>query len=197
VRLATWPGHRPLAAGKNLGVIADTRVITMPEFVLSSLNVLWESIAREIAADPFVVGSDVEEYLTRWQKGVGIADEAIDRGLFIERLIRPAYVQGVVRGLLSGGAGGTGGAEVTLYGRGWGEIEEFAARSAGEIASRAALEQAVEACAMLAHVWPEAGRHPLEAMGRPVLRCGKKLKEGAGRSDGDVELSGAVLRAMV
>jgi hypothetical protein len=136
----------------------------MPEFVLSRLNVLWESIAREIAADPFAIGSDPESYLARWQRGVGIADEAIDRTTFVERLIRPAYAQGLARSLRAGGA------EVRLYGRGWALIEEFAGASSGEIRSREDLERAVETCAALVHVWPENHKHPIDAMGRAVLR---------------------------
>jgi hypothetical protein len=164
--VATWPGWQPRSAGSGLAVIADTTPIAMPEFVLSSLNVLWESIVRQIAEDPFVVERDVEAYLIRWQRGVGIADEAIDRGLFIERLIRPAYAQGLVRLLMANGV------ETRLYGRGWGRIEEFSGKSAGEIATRQELERAAERSAALVHVRPEGETGAMRAMGRAVLGRG-------------------------
>jgi len=166
ITLATWPTWQPRSSGAGLAIIADTLPLVMPEFVLSSLNVLWESIAREIAAEPFAVETDTQSYLTRWQHGVGIADQAIDRATFIDRLIRPAYAQSLARSLLAAGV------SVHLYGRGWGEIEEFAAHSSGEIRTRQDLERAVETCAALVHVWPHAHKHPMEAMGRPILRRG-------------------------
>jgi hypothetical protein len=185
VAVAAWPRWQPGRAGTGLAVIADTSPIPHPENDLSSLNVLWESIARQIAEDPFAVGRDVEAYLTRWQRGVGIADEAIDRGVFVERLIRPAYAQGLVR-LLS-----ANGMDVKLYGRGWEQIEELAPRSAGEITCRSELERAVESSAALVHVWPEGEAHAVGAMGRAVLGRGASrqawLREAATLARGAVD----------
>jgi hypothetical protein len=203
VAIATWPKWQPQSPGTGLAVIADTIPLTMPDFVLSSLNVLWESITRQIAEDPFAVGTDVEAYLTRWQRGVGIADEAIDRRTFIEHLIRPAYAQALVRLLTASGL------EVKLYGRGWGQIEEFASRSAGDIASRQELERAVETSAALVHVGPEGEAHAIRAMGRAVLGRNKSkdawLREAAKLARGTAgapavagpELSAELLRQVV
>jgi hypothetical protein len=69
------------------------------------------------------------------------------------------------------------GVDVKLFGRGWGEIEEFAPRHAGEISNRDDLAKAIDACCVLVHVWPAAWAHPIEATGRPVLKRGSKSKE--------------------
>jgi hypothetical protein len=170
VAIAGWPRRQPETSGRGLGVIADTVALAMSEFGLSSHKVLWESIAREIAQDPFAVGQDPAAYLARWLSAVGIAGETVDRALFLQQLIQPAYEQGLVRWLIAAGV------ELRLFGSGWGAIDEFAAHHAGEICDRAQLAKAVDSCAALVHVWPASATHPIEAAGRPVLRRGSKGK---------------------
>jgi hypothetical protein len=170
VAIAGWPRRQHDSGGRGLGVIADTVALAMPEFGLSSHKVLWESIAREIAQDPFAVGQDPAAYLARWLSGVGIAQETVDRAVFLQQLIQPAYEQGLVRWLIAAGV------TLRLFGGGWGAIEEFAAHHAGEIGDRAQLAKAVGSCAALVHVWPTNAAHPIDAAGRPVLRRGSKGK---------------------
>jgi hypothetical protein len=170
VATAGWPRRQPGTSGCGLGVIADTLALAMPEFGLSSHKVLWESIAREIAQDPFALGQDPAAYLARWLTGVGIAEETVDRALFLQQLIQPAYEQALVRWLLAAGV------ELRLFGSGWGAIDEFSAHHAGEICDRVQLAKAVDSCAALVHVWPTNAAHPIEAAGRPVLRRGSKEK---------------------
>jgi hypothetical protein len=171
VKLAGWPVETRQQPGQGLGVIADTMVLAMPEFGLSSQKVLWETIANELANDPFAAGLDAEAYLGRWLRQALIAEETVDHALFIDRLIVPAYQQGLVRWLMRAGV------EVKLFGAGWGELEEFAQRHAGEVSDRESLRRAIEACAGLVHVWPAAWAHPIEATGRAVLKRGTRSKE--------------------
>jgi hypothetical protein len=148
----------------NLGIIADTTPIARPDFELSSHNVLWDTIAQELSADPFVVGNDPHAYLSRWLRRANIADDTVDATLFINRLIIPAYQQALVRILHKSGI------DVALFGRGWHTIEEFARQSRGEINTPDALAHAIHSCTALVHVWPNACTHPIDAAGRPVLR---------------------------
>jgi hypothetical protein len=184
-----------------LAIIADTAPIAAPDFELSSQNILWESIRREIAADPFGVGADVEAYLALWLTRVGIGDEAVDRAAFIQRLILPAYQQGLARWLMEAGV------PVRLFGRGWDVVDGFAACHAGEITDRAGLRRAIQCSAALVHVWPGNGVHPIDATGRPVLRRASKTRElwtaeakrmskGEGRAPaaGGPELSAGLIR---
>jgi hypothetical protein len=170
VSIAAWPRRQPDSVGRGLGVIANTVALAMPEFGLSSHKVLWESIAREIAQDPFAIGQDPAAYLARWLSGVGIAQETVDLAVFLHQLIQPAYEQGLVRCLIAAGV------ELRLFGSGWGAIDEFTAHHAGEIHDRAQLIEALDSCAALIHVWPASIAHPIEAAGRPVLRPGSKGK---------------------
>jgi hypothetical protein len=179
VILAGWPDgghHRDGTTGSGeplpmpplktvLSIIADTVAIAPPAFELSSQNILWESIRREIANDPFAVGADVNAYLSHWLRRVGIAEETVDRIAFVHRLVLPAYQQGLARWLI--------GAKIDfrLFGRGWDEIEEFASRHAGEVPDRATLCRAIQSSVALVHVWPANG-----AIGRPALRRASKTK---------------------
>lgn len=154
-----------------LSIISDTTAIAPPAFELSSQNILWESMRREIADDPFAVGADVISYLNHWLTRVGIGEETVDRMAFVHRLILPAYQQGLARWLIGAKI------DLRLFGRGWDAIEEFAPHHVGEITDRAALCQAIESSAALVHVWPANSAHPIDAVGRPVLRRASKIRE--------------------
>ena len=171
VQIAGWPVEAREKAGSGLGIICDTRVMVKPEFELSSQKILWDSILQELSRDPFAAGLDAQAYLGRWLRQAGIPEETVDRGAFIDGLIVPAYQQGLARRLTEAGV------DVKLFGQGWDELEEFAARHAGEIRDRQGLRIAIEACAALVHVWPAGWKHPIEATGRAVLKLGSKSAE--------------------
>lgn len=171
IMLAHWPRQTRSSPGTGLGIIADTVEIAPPQFTLTSQKILWESIANELSDDPFAAGLDSSAYLSRWLRQASIAEETVDQALFIDRLIVPAYQQGLARWLLKARL------DVKLFGRGWGQIEAFAGRHAGEINDRQDLNTAVEACAALVHVWPTPWNHPIEAQGRPVLKRGSRTRE--------------------
>jgi len=201
---AGWPVERRTGTGCGLGVIADTVAIETPEFELSSHKVLWETIGRELAEDPFAAGDDAGAYLVKWLKRVGIAGESLDARTFVERLIVPAYQQTLVRWLVDAGV------DVKLFGRGWDRVAALADRHVGGVTDRASLGAAVEACAVLVHVWPVAGAHAIDAAGRPVLRRNNRDKAqwlnearrlARGEARGAVErgtvLSGDVVRRAI
>jgi hypothetical protein len=171
VLVAGWPVERPTGTGSGLGVIADTCVVEAPEFDLSSHKILWDTIAAELTSDPFATGDEPAAYLRRWLGRAGIAEETVDARLFVERLIVPAYQQGLVRWLLQGGV------DVKLFGRGWDGVAEFESRHVGGVNDRPSLLAAVESCAALVHAWPAGGAHAIDACGRPVLRRGSRGKE--------------------
>jgi hypothetical protein len=168
VAVGSWPARtidapaNPRATG--LAVIADTLPLATPDFDLSSHRILWDTIARELTDDPFAIGQDVAQYLARWLRRAGIAEETLDPRAFVDRLIVPAHQQGLVRLLQRAGV------PVHLHGRGWAEIDEFRAAALGDITSPADLRRALASCAAVAHVWPINWAHPIDTAGRPVLR---------------------------
>jgi hypothetical protein len=164
VAVGGWPARASQPCGRGLGVIADTLPIVRPDFTLSSHNVLWDTIAQELAANPFEVGQDVAAYLARWLRRGSIADDTVDQRIFVDRLIVPAYQQGLVRFLLRAGI------PLHLHGCGWETIHEFAPSHRGPIADRDALRTAIDACAALVHAWPITSAHPIDSVGLPVLR---------------------------
>jgi hypothetical protein len=164
--VAAWPPWEPPSpGGRGLVIIADTVALAAPEFEFSSHRLLWDTIAAQLAADPFALGRDVTEYLSRCCAKTGIDPQTLDRRLFAERLIVPAYQQGLTK-LLAGA-----GIELRLLGRGWDRVEGLAERHAGEIHDRAELRAAVAGAAALVHAWPANWAHPIDAAAKPVLRA--------------------------
>lgn len=147
-------------------VIANTVPIELPKRLeeFSSHRVLWEQIAAELSADPFAVGEDVGNYLYKQTRRAGIDEASLDRRLFIESLIVPAYQQGIVRALSKAKL------PVRLFGDGWHLIDDLRPLVAGPIENRAALAAALASSTKLLHVWPTAQSHPIAVTGLPVLR---------------------------
>ena len=171
IDVAAWPAQKHTSTGTGLGVIADTIPLLTPEFDLSSHRVLWDSIALELSRDPFAAGLDAQAYLSKWLRGTNIASDSLDQPKFIDRLIVPAYQQGLVRWLIDAGI------EIRLFGRGWDQIDEFAQLHRGAVKTREELRASLQGCAALAHVWPANWTHPIESAGLPVLRRGSKERE--------------------
>ncbi|CAN5581296.1 hypothetical protein BH10PLA1_BH10PLA1_13670 [soil metagenome] len=147
-------------------VIANTVPISLPEKLeeFSSHRLLWEQIAAELTADPFAVGDDVGPYLYKLSRRAGIDEASMDRRLFIESLILPAYQQGIVRATVNAKL------PVRLFGAGWDVIEEFQSLAGGPIASRASLASALASSSKLVHVWPTTQAHLIDSAGVPVFR---------------------------
>jgi hypothetical protein len=181
VEVAGWPpllagkiadeSGRPTNAADDVALIADTMSIEPPARLddFSSHAMLWETIRREIAEHPEAVGTDAGQFLERQIRTYGVAEEGLDRSLFIERLIRPAFAHAIARTLI--GAGVT----LRLFGEGWLRLDEFAAHAVGPIRSREELTHVVATSRVLLHCWPERHSHPIEAAGRATVRAAGKL----------------------
>jgi hypothetical protein len=181
VEVAGWPpplaeqvaseSACPTNAADGVALIADTTPIEPPARLddFSSHAMLWETIRREIAERPEAVGADAGEYLERQIRTYGVAEEGLDRSLFIDRLIRPAFAQALARSLIRSGL------PLRLFGDGWPRLDEFAPYAAGPIRSREELANAVGISRVLLHCWPERHIHPIEGVGRIVVRAAGKL----------------------
>lgn len=187
LHVAGWPAlartaAKP-AAGAGLAIVADTCRLDPPERLaeFSSHLLLWERIRSDLARDPFLVGDDPAQFLNRMMRQFGIPGEAFDRRLFVDRLIVPAFQQGVARILLRENL------PIRLHGHGWDRIDEFRPHAAGVVSSSRALRSIAREAAALIHVWPGGHAHPIDALGRPVVR----RRDPGGRS-----VVGDALRAL-
>ncbi len=149
----------------RLGIFVDTCTLETPEDLAnySSHSLLWEGIRHELHRDPFAL-LDVLPFLTERMKRMGIGEDGFPFNRFIEKLIMPAYQQGLARTLIGAGV------PLQLYGAGWDKLPEFAAHAAGEIVDRDQFHSAIAQCAALVHVWPSALAHPIDASGALVVR---------------------------
>lgn len=169
VHLATWPALPSIqpAASRGLSIIADTSSLDTPRDLIeySSHCVLWESIRHELLDDPTVV-HDVASYLKQRMQRSRVGEEGFSAARFIEKLIVPAYQQGLARLLIRAKI------PLALYGSGWESIPEFAAHASGPVGSREDLANALARSAALVHAWPSLLAHPIESAGLPLLRRG-------------------------
>jgi hypothetical protein len=173
VRVGGWPrgSETPRATAPprdSLALIADTRRLDPPEKLseFSSHLLLWERIRADLERDPFGAARDAAAYLERAIRACGMDAERLDRRLFIDALVVPAYQQGLARVLLRERI------PVLLYGTGWDDLAPFAPLARGAVDSRQALRQIASESAALVHAWPGGHPHPADALGRPVVRPG-------------------------
>ncbi len=171
-----WPAHRvtvagwptlPLmpAAAKCLVLIADTFALDTPVKTLSasSHHLLWDTIRADLASDPFCLGTDIVGFIHRRLTKLGISEEGFDQSMFIDRLIMPAYQQGLAKLLMEADL------PLKIYGRGWDELPRFRTIWQGEVDTREKFRSAVKAASVLIYPWPTRVRHEIDAMGLPVL----------------------------
>jgi hypothetical protein len=173
--IAEWPiapmESTPAANSPHLALIADTLPAQAPNAVsdFSSQAVFWEHSRRELLNDPFAVGDDAELFLNRLIRELEIAAEALDRRVFINELIIPAYQQGLAMHLVRGGI------PVRIFGRGWDTVSAKPESAilenawAGPLRSSADVRVAVAGAAGLVHAWPSRSAHPIHRYGKPVL----------------------------
>ncbi|HEY8751196.1 MAG TPA: hypothetical protein VIM11_24645 [Tepidisphaeraceae bacterium] len=173
IRIAAWPQAAIQATSTDTttgeefaAFIDDTHPIVPPKIVkeFSSHLLLWDLIAQELARDPFQLKNDLDAYLSPRIAKFQIDPQSFDRSLFIERLIVPAYQQGLARALIAQKI------PLRLFGTGWDQIESFAAHAAGPVESREHFQQIVAASGALVYAWPISHAHPIDAAGRPVIR---------------------------
>jgi hypothetical protein len=171
IKNAAWPaGFLPAAQrppqSDLIALPADTQIIEIPPRVkeFSSHVLLWESIAHELSTDPLAISTDPVRYLDTRRHRMNIKQDGFSPALFLEKLIIPAYQQGLARLMLREKM------PLVLLGRGWLKIPEFHAHSAGPMRSIQDLATALAACRMIIHPMPNPSAHPVDAMGLPVLQ---------------------------
>ena len=171
-RLATagWPAAWSLPAnvpGAGIALIVDTLPLTTPksDLTLSSHHLLWELIRDELTSDPFQLGGDVDQYLADRRDKMGIATDGFNRTLFIDRLLLPAYQQGLARSLIGAGL------PLRVFGKTWDQLPDFRAAWGGPVRTAPELQAAVAGARLLVHPWPARFIHEIDTVGKPVLRC--------------------------
>jgi len=165
------PGKRiekPPAIHGVVGLFVDTMPLEAPASVreFSSHLLLWETIAENLLNHPLLLGTDPLGYLNRKRSELGIAEEGFNAGLFLEKLILPAYHQGLARAMIRAMNA------PAIFGSGWSELQEFHDHAAGPVTSIAALSSALGACVAILHPYPSGLPHAVDAMGLAVIRCG-------------------------
>ena len=195
-RVATWAPNRMFACGFTngdaLAIIADTRTLDAPEELndYSSHTLLWESIRDELLRNPLVLGdSDVHAFLTSRMRQLGIGADGFPIQRFVDHLIVPAYQQGVARALLRQKR------PLALHGDGWRQIPDFAPHAHGPVATRAEFAERLASSRSLVHVWPTRHAHPIDFVGRPVVRPGAATAPQ--QTEKAPPLSGATLREIL
>jgi hypothetical protein len=151
----------------RLGILADLSPINPPEAVktFSSHRMLWEAIEAELLENPLTVNNDMAGYLTDRAGRMNLDPGELDRGAFCDGLIVPAYQRGLAALLVRSGL------PVALYGSGWIDDPALIDHVAGDLRSEEDLQDAVARCSALVHALPIAGAHPIDALGRPVVRA--------------------------
>jgi hypothetical protein len=183
-RQAGWPAARIHAAGwpvrqlgaptgEHLALIADTTPVEVaPEtFELSSHSLLWESIRQQLLENPLDLDEDPGRYLLRWMKRCDVSPDGLDQAMFIDRLIVPTYQQSLARLLERSRI------PIKLYGAGWESLTELAACRAGGIGSADDFDAAVSSSRGLVYAWPVRTVHPVDAVGRAVVRSAGRHRE--------------------
>jgi hypothetical protein len=182
VQIAAWPtivpGRRQSrSALTNIGLFADTRTIEVPKRIreFSSQLLLWEMIQEELSAEPLSLGADPLRYLQTRMDKFKIADEGLDRAMFFEQLIFPAYHQGLARMLIRRKR------VPCLAGAGWLELPEFNRYAVGPIATTEDLLAAVSRCDALIHPFPDKPANMYDSLGLPVIQPSNTLTPAPSR----------------
>jgi hypothetical protein len=165
---ATWPtvvSGSTDTAPQALAIVADTLSLETPEDLndFSSHRVLWDTLRQEIANNPFIVGSDPQNYLLSRLKSVGFATDTFPMVRFLSQLIYPAIAQAIAKLLIDAKL------PVKLYGAGWDKLEGFTDHFAGPVNNRDQFEAIVRQPVALVDVFTGIAAHPLRCVGRPVL----------------------------
>jgi hypothetical protein len=188
IAVAGWPGMAPTPGDppRRLGIFCDVSAIEIPQRVkdFSSQLLLWELVEAELLRDPLALGDNPERYLQSRMSKLGSADDGMDRGMFFERLIFPAYKRGVVRMLVNSGV------PLAVFGRGWGEIADLKSVWGGAIESVEDLTSAVYQCRAILEAFPD-GRSACRALPLGAVGVGLLSREGLVRRVREV-LSGKV-----
>jgi hypothetical protein len=170
VGVAPWPAvtaHAEPPSSQGLALVADTCGLNAPESLaeFSSHGLLWDTLREQVLRDPFGVPASVEPWIRAAARRNGIAAETLHLQTFVSQLVIPAYVQGLASVLIAAGV------PLMLHGAGWADLSPFRAAAAGPVKCRAQLAEIARATAGLVHPLPTPGAHPVETLGRPVVRA--------------------------
>ena len=175
IRQGTWPVEdifetangdiRPSVHPQNLGLIANMFLLDTPksQLELSSHHVLWELIRHDIALDPFAIGSNINEFINRRMKKIGISEEGFDRAFFIDRLIVPAWQQAIVRLLIDAKI------PLRIFGQNWDRLDGMAQHWHGLIQTRDEFQTAKSSVSVLINPSIIRADHPVLHQGLPVI----------------------------
>jgi hypothetical protein len=169
IQVAGWPLILSECQSNNspgfLAILTDLRLEKMPQRVteFSSQRLLWEYIEDELARNPQALGADPDWYLNSRIERLNIGTEGLDRAMFFEKLIEPAYVMGLARLLIR--------SEIPLrvIGRGWDQAEEFNSYAFGAVESAEELQTALADCRVILPAFPRG--NSLEGLGLAVVRA--------------------------
>jgi hypothetical protein len=177
VRLG-WPESRTTIArppvrerssneADRITIIADTLSLAPPSTIddFSSHRPLWEYVANELTRNPFAIGDDPAAYVADRMRKFAVTEQTLNRERFTNRLIVPAYQQGLARLLV------TANLPLAIYGHDWDGSDTFSRSVIGPVRTRDAFRQALDGSKVLLHVWPERrAAHPIDFAGRSVVR---------------------------
>jgi hypothetical protein len=169
IQSAGWPQILSKIQPSNLpgylAMLTDVKAIEMPHRVkdFSSQRLLWEWIEEELARNPQALGADPDWYLNSRIARLNIGTEGLDREMFFEKLIEPAYAMGLARLSLRMGI------PTRVIGGGWDQIEEFRSCAFGRVETLEELQRALTDCRAILPAFPKA--NSLEALGLPVVRA--------------------------
>ncbi len=176
VHIGTWPALPVFAPpqqsgqrnGTPLAIIAGTVSLDTPKDLVeySSHGLLWEAIREELIRNPFVL-TDAAAYLEDRMRRHSIGQEAFPHTRFIDKLILPAYQQGLARTLVRAKVA------VRLWGRGWDALAEFQPHAAGAVTTREQFRQIVADSTALIDLWPGVVGHPVHSTGARIIRPGR------------------------
>lgn len=174
IHVGGWPAIEPVGeSAMMISLIADTHPMLAPpnseSMPLSSHRLMWEYIQAELSANPLAIGDDADAYLSRCMQRFSISEHGLDRERFVDRLIVPAYQQGIADLLLAEGL------PLRIFGWGWESIQRFAATHAGVIQSRDELAEVIGKSAVVVHPTGLNRAHPIDGSARPALRPSAKL----------------------
>lgn len=177
IAIASWPIEQEVptsaaAGARSLAIIADLPPIEPPARVAeySSQALLWEGIAQELEANPFAL-LHPDAFLDERMRQCQIEAGGLDRSLFIQGLIIPAYQRGLA------GVIRRRGIPLRCHGAGWESVLGLEDCAAGPVRSRDELMNVCSSAAALVHCWPADHFHPIQTMGRPLLRAHGRNRE--------------------
>jgi len=169
---ADWPacparrGEQPLPH-PTIAIIADTVTLDPPDRLdeFSSHVLLWNSLRQDLLADPSAAGADGEQYLRDRVRRFGVDDAALDRRLFLQKLIWPATMQSLARRLIAEGV------PLRLYGHGWDLIPDLSAVAGGGVRSRSHMAEIAANTSAVVDARPVSWRNSLYGLQAPVIRA--------------------------